>query len=616
MYALAISNNDMVYLYWYVEKKIPDCLGFSVVRHDAETNKSEALPADVGFPDDPGDGKTKKTTNEWPIQKFTWKDVYAERDKSYWYEIVPMIGKPTKLKPDLASALRTRTVTLSPDHGSCSVFFNRGIISTQAIARSLPKGHGGAPVANALRDAIAKIESPLRKRLVGNLDQGVLKLLERAQREGGSCYCALYELTDRELIEALEGLKNVHVVLSNADSSEQADGKTKKVVDGTNENSRKELHEKGVDVVDRFVASSSIGHNKFVVYVDSRNKPKAVLSGSTNWTPSGLCAQSNNAIVVESSALAEQYLAYWTALKDDTTEADGVPKDTQSKTFRSANNARQPDVDLPNGEGSIRAWFSPNTKQKTRPKDNLTAPSDLEEVFSVIEGAKQGILFLAFIPGKPSIVTKIKEVYDEKSKAKHPLFVRGAATDTAPADLFKVQLFDRTMKADAEVRPISEAKVVSVAGISDPFGVWEREIYKLGHAVIHDKIVVIDPFTDDSIVVTGSHNLGYKASYSNDENMLIIRGNRPVAEAYAAHVLDVYEHYRWRWRLLNQAKKKDEVETSTAWHMLKPNDKWQDWYVDHKEFLAAETLFWSPVSGPSPSAASSSPRRRRGGTHA
>jgi len=57
---------------------------------------------------------------------------------------------------------------------------------------------------------------------------------------------------------------------------------------------------------------------------------------------------------------------------------------------------------------------------------------------------------------------------------------------------------------------------------------------------------VIDPRLDDCHVILGSHNLGFKASYSNDENMLIISGNRALAEAYAVHILDVYDHYRFR----------------------------------------------------------------------
>src|SRR5262245_64989434 len=48
----------------------------------------------------------------------------------------------------------------------------------------------------------------------------------------------------------------------------------------------------------------------------------------------------------------------------------------------------------------------------------------------------------------------------------------------------------------------------------------------LGHAIIHDKIVVIDPLSENGAVVMGSHNLVYKASYENDENFVIIRGPR------------------------------------------------------------------------------------------
>ena len=55
---------------------------------------------------------------------------------------------------------------------------------------------------------------------------------------------------------------------------------------------------------------------------------------------------------------------------------------------------------------------------------------------------------------------------------------------------------------------------------------WQKEMLNAGFAIIHDKILVIDPFSDDCVVVTGSHNLGHKASYNNDENLVIIEGNR------------------------------------------------------------------------------------------
>ena len=50
-------------------------------------------------------------------------------------------------------------------------------------------------------------------------------------------------------------------------------------------------------------------------------------------------------------------------------------------------------------------------------------------------------------------------------------------------------------------------------------------------------------------MITCSHNLGYRASYCNDDNLLIVRGNRALAIAYAVHVLDLYDHYVFRARL-------------------------------------------------------------------
>jgi phosphatidylserine/phosphatidylglycerophosphate/cardiolipin synthase-like enzyme len=253
----------------------------------------------------------------------------------------------------------------------------------------------------------------------------------------------------------------------------------------------------------------------------------------------------------------------------------------QGQAFRAENRAGANAVALGPGQGNIRLWFSPNTVQTAKPSKNPATPVDVQEVFDLLWGAKKGVLFLAFQPGRPSIVTELKQVYSARIQAGKRLFVRGAATDQSPAQEFKVDLFHRTARRDASV--------VSVAGIDDDFSYWQRELYVLGHAVIHDKIVVVDPFTPDCAVVTGSHNLGFKASYSNDENLLIIRGNRAVAEAYAAHVLDIYDHFRWRYRL-QQAKLGGHLET--AWQDLDEGDGWQDKYFDGRMLASSDVAFW------------------------
>jgi hypothetical protein len=41
------------------------------------------------------------------------------------------------------------------------------------------------------------------------------------------------------------------------------------------------------------------------------------MTGSTNWTETGLCTQSNNCIIVEDDGIANDYFAYWNRLKND-----------------------------------------------------------------------------------------------------------------------------------------------------------------------------------------------------------------------------------------------------------------------------------------------------------
>src|SRR5262249_12687717 len=154
------------------------------------------------------------------------------------------------------------------------------------------------------------------------------------------------------------------------------------------------LHEAGIDITDRMVGSGHIGHNKFVVLTDSKHAPKAVWTGSTNWTDTGICAQSNNGILVESPALAKIYLDYWNRMKADDSE--------QGQTYRATNNSAHA-VQADKGNTDITLWFSPNTKQKTKPS-NAAQPGDMGDAFDAIKGAKEAVLFLVFQPGTPSVV--------------------------------------------------------------------------------------------------------------------------------------------------------------------------------------------------------------------
>ena len=324
--AIAFANNDIAYIWWALPKKIPQCLGFSVRRIDSH-GVEKPPPALVGFePGLPGQPHEMRDTDVWPVQAFQWKDVFSPAGV-YRYRIVPMLGPdPKALVPDEANALVTSEAHLTGAYGDIEAYSNVGPISTQAITKTIKGLVGSKPgytsSTEVLRGEIAREGSEIRRRLAGQvLNKGVLSLLRSAKVDGGTCTLGLYELTDRQLINAVESLAGsgqLELCLSNADSSREytgADGKkhTEKIKDGTNKDARAELHGKHVPLNDRFVPSSSIGHNKFVVWSHD-GTPTAVLTGSTNWTSTGLCSQTNNALVIHNSTVATDYLDCWQRL--------------------------------------------------------------------------------------------------------------------------------------------------------------------------------------------------------------------------------------------------------------------------------------------------------------
>lgn len=596
MYAKAYSNNDVALILWHYDQKIDNCLGFCIERVNVADGSVHILPAWVGFEGQENKDWQEKDTSIWPIQKYNWKDLTAQRDQTYKYRIIPMTGTPDSLKRtgDAKFILETNEVSISEGKGKIKAFFNRGILSTQALSHKLKPGAGANPSLTDLKKQINEPGNKIRLDLTGELKDAVLTLINKAMTEGGKCYCALYELTDEELIQNLIRAKDqVELILTNADGSEKdkTTGKTIKVQDMTNADTRTRLRNEQMIVYDRFVPTGHIGHNKFVVYENKNGVKQFVLSGSTNWTATGLCAQSNNAIIIESEETAGYYYDFWLRLKDDTLNnksKQGAEMRTEDAKPYSAN------IETAVAE----YWFSPNTKSKSKPKidknvdinDDPRTPPDLKEVFELMDSAKKSILFLVFQPGFPSIIDKALEI-QRKNKS---IFIRGAATDVKAVADYNTELYH----GDSSQPDLYD--VVAASNIKDDFAYWEKELLSAGHAIIHDKIVVIDGFTDHCVVLTGSHNLGYKASYENDENLLIIKGNKELANAYGAHVMDVYEHYRWRYTLLNKGK--DANGNLNAYRGLKPNDSWQDKYFVQVNVVKPEivnvprkdTTFWTP----------------------
>ncbi len=555
--AFAFSNNDVITIAWSFGEKPVGCIGFAIYRIDHQ-NVAKALPNKAVFENTKDSGN--RSSEKFPIQKFYWKDVYARLEaeesgnRTFTYKIVPMEGTPGNVHPMTTYLpLLTDPVTISPNVGNnMKAYFNRGIISTQRIANYLKKNNDSRP----LRDIVGEYpgNNELRDSLSGDMVEALTEFMARA-KDSGRIYAGLYELHDEQLIESLCKLGNrLSIVLSNSVAKiKDPTGGTHvnrkgKTVDNeinidTNDDARELLIRANADHYARKMPNGHIGHNKFLVYEDSAGIPQAVLFGSTNWTSTGLCTQSNNTMVIEDRQFAERYRDYWHQIKDDTIGAGSKKTALQGAGFRTWNSeGKKIKVDGIN----LQSWFSPNTP-KARSSNHATElrPPDMEKVVEAINSAQQAILFLAFYPGSPCIANWTASAL----KVKKDLFVRGMVTNNTASESFYYELMDEVPPKREKKQRVKEDFRVGSAQAFDgtvmPEG-WIKEILKAGFAIIHDKIMVIDPFSKNCKVITGSHNLGHKASYDNDENMVIIEGNKKLALAYATHILDIYDHFNYR----------------------------------------------------------------------
>src|SRR5437867_4088963 len=579
--AIAFANNDVITVAWSFGQKLEGCMGFAVYRIDANGTET-ALPAVAVFP---GFKRAATDTCEkFPIQKFYWKDVYARLvaektgDRAYRYKIVPLTGEPGSLAPMHIPQVISNEVEISARiSNTMHAYFNRGLISAQRISRALQ----GNPNKKGLLDHIENPTDTLRASLSGDMVEALTDFVARA-KSGGKLYAALYELHDQELVPLLEkaGTK-LSIVLSNAMQQEvRPVGAPKVEVDG-NQDARDRLTKTASAMFSRLLPNNQIGHNKFVVYVDKTGHPRAVLFGSTNWTPTGLCAQTNNTVVLDNAKVAQRYLDYWKQLKADTQQAKTDPKALQGATLRTWDGGSK-DISL-GADGTLTSWFSPNTpKLRSSSTTNEKRPPDMADVVKAIEGAKRAVLFLVFYPGSPNVAQWAADA----QRANKDLFVRGCVTNPSASEPFYYEL--RGMTPPKGGKRKQDSRVIAADALDEKSApaVWGREILNAGFAIIHDKVVVIDPFSDDCVVITGSHNLGHKASFNNDENLVLIRGNRKLAAAYASHVLDVYDHFAWR------VAQQDPRQKGDGFLKVKPDD-WQGKYFNADGSIrVAQLRFW------------------------
>jgi phosphatidylserine/phosphatidylglycerophosphate/cardiolipin synthase-like enzyme len=557
------TNSDDAFVAWAPSEFIPGCRGFLLERSRKTDSgeKIEAVENRVGFAEDKPKSGDHEPSSKWPFQRFNWTDHAVDVGNKVRYRVTAMVdngnGRPYDKGP--ASAW-TPWATLTPDVGDgFSCYFNRGLVLSQFVARYMrAKKLTSAKFKDQLRKSV---DPKFRAFLEGDLGAKLFEILQMARHDGAELHAALYELADEKLEDAIIAIgPRLNLILANG-SDKSGDG---------NEQARKHLNDEGIPTIDRLLKSKGLGHNKFLVLSDRRG-PQAVWTGSTNWSTTGLCTQVNNGLLIEDQRTAKLYLKQWDRLKE------ASPPELDPANFP------EELVDANDKATDVKVGSAKVTVQFTRTSDG----SDMEALRSLIDSAKSAILFLMFTPGKQGLHT----LAGQRANDRH-MYVRGVVSTLGneKGDSDKNVLDISLVSSDRKFKP-DRYTVVQPQGDDGGLGPWIGEVTRgnflsqIGHAIVHSKVLVIDPLSDDPVVVTGSHNFSASASEKNDENLVIIRGQKNLAFAYATYVMSVYQHYRYRSYI-----RETEAAGKTPWSYLDNDDKW---LRDELRSKAQEITYWA-----------------------
>jgi phosphatidylserine/phosphatidylglycerophosphate/cardiolipin synthase-like enzyme len=537
--ARAIAGTYVVVLAWDLlpghEDKKNGLMGFAIERTELKNGNvverywmrsiKRFREKDRGLP--PG---TPVPTSDHPIQSFQWADYTALASKTYTYRIVPVYGVPKNLILDEASAVSLDVSTeieylldphLDNDTARHDVYFNRGVIGSQAFARRFE---------NAEPDPSAPQSEPMVW-LSRGLFEALIKFIGLAKDHRFSLRAAFYEFhyqpVANAFVKAVEAGADVNIVYDAESTYKEGNEET--------------IGNAGLDQSDAVTprtVSEGIRHNKFVVLIEDE-KPVAVWTGSTNISSGGIFGHSNVGHIVWDKDTAAAYLDYWKRLAKNLTPTK----------LREPNRTESP---LPNGrpaQNSITPLFSA--------RDEKTNSDTMQWYADRMAEAKEIVCF--------TVAFNIDKVFQDVL-ARNNDVLRYVVKDD---DLGDGEIIGR----DRDV--LFAAGGYLGSGSLANF-LKERSNPLNRNDYIHNKFMLIDPLSDDPIVITGSANFSHPSQRINDENMLVIRGDERVAEIYFGEFMRIFDHHYARY-LVKKLSGTDSHDPNAGY--LK--EKTTDWLPSH-----------------------------------
>jgi phosphatidylserine/phosphatidylglycerophosphate/cardiolipin synthase-like enzyme len=510
-------------------------MGFSIKRLDHASGEEQYLPNFLLFEVNDKGVKSNHSSRRNPVQAFQWSDYAAVPGQSYTYTVTSMHGSPGALKPGDSVTLEVRTE--DPATGKHGVYFNRGAAGWQAYEREFGK-----------LDPDQVPDRAAYKWLSRGLEEALIAFIAQAEGKGWGLRVAIYEFDYLPVLDALWAARNRKVDV-------------KVVVDEKSETKSPGAQNiAAIKVADLSgckprTQAANIPHNKFVVLLEE-GEPVEVWTGSTNMTKGGIYGHSNVGHVVRDPAVAAAFLEYWKQLSKDP-----APDPLQSWTVKKSGD--QPERWA---KSSASADLEPRRSSTTvvfSPRESVAA---LKWYAKLMEEAKEGV----FLTAPFGVSKELAKVFE------------------AEKPYMRYLMLDHEYKDEVKVIGKIEGDVKNAVTVGAYLGKgnWHQWLgehltgFTSAINFVHTKYMLIDPLSDDPIVISGSANFSEGSTTDNDENMLIVRGDTAVADVYLTEFMRLFSAFRLRHRVeakAGEAAPAPKTVASVGGNLyLDPSPKWVD----------------------------------------
>jgi phosphatidylserine/phosphatidylglycerophosphate/cardiolipin synthase-like enzyme len=519
-----------------------------------------------------------------PIHKFRWLHVPGAAHQGldpvfgpYSYIVTPRYfdGK-RHLKP-LDPALSVSVpVDVAPfKKGKLKLGFTRGFVQSQAFVRHF----GSNPVIDPDKGLIFDTSA-----VAGANDQGQKYTFEQEyQWLGFTARQRVFEILDEALDDAALHLKVFAYDLSEPDFAQRllkiaAKGRIQMILDDSAE------HHKREDEFERLFKKAAKGkaailrgkfarysHDKVLVVsrqgADGKLSALKVLTGSTNFSVTGLYVNSNHVLVFEDRTVAALYANVFDEAWRDSVKAPAFRKSAYAtQAFK---------LDSSGAKGDVT--FAPHDEAfATTLLDALVTSIQNEQAL----GKKQGNVFFAVmqIGGKSSgpVCPALRTVHQNQK-----IFSFGIS-DTPGG----IQLYEPKRRTGILVtgKPASSQ-------LPKPFS----QVPGIKNHQVHHKFVVCGFNRPDGVVYCGSSNLALGGEQANGDNLLAIR-DPDVVTAFTIEAVALVDHFQFLNRAASgpKAKKgakpmasKQVAAVKSGW-FLGTTDKWTQPYFDPQDLRFAD----------------------------